>query len=615
MGTIGKYRALVARLERRAVEAPTLYRIQLALLAALGIGVLGMTIALALGLSVGLVVFLAAANLILLVKLIKVIWIPMALAWVVLKALWIRFERPGGHVLQPGEAPALQAEVERLRLAAGAPKLAGIILDDRLNAAAASIPRMLGLLGHTHWLVLGLPLMERLDRDQFAAVVAHEFGHFGGRHGHFTGWIYRVRVSWYAVLEALERQRSTVARMYARFFEWYAPYFNAYSYVLARQQEYAADAMAARIVGAQAVGGALVRIDTGAQMQDAFFADLNRAVYDTEDAPADASYQRLAERLRTSDEGDVARVRAALSREASADDTHPSLLQRLAALGLEDVHADPSPTSAAQALLGDLLPVLETRYAEAWSDSIAQHWQQLRAAVVQDRARLAELEAKERDIDEDYERARLVAALRTQDEGITLYREVLERAPHHVPTQICLGMLLAERLDPACVAHVRLAMKLDASVRELGLATLDVYLRESGASDEARDALAREIRAQRKHDAKLDEARNTFSRGNRFLPHDLEPQVLDALREALTAIPNVKKAWLARKDLGDPTLMPHYALLVAWRGMMLSEEKTLQRIAETVELPGSFVAFTAPHQRGIARKVKKAGGDAVYHRR
>src|SRR5690606_29250072 len=88
-----------------------------------------------------------------------VLLLPAAVAAVVVRTLWVRFEPPQGHRLAPGEAPELQAEVERLRLATGAPPLEGIVIDGDFNARAASIPRALGLLGHRHVLVLGLPLL------------------------------------------------------------------------------------------------------------------------------------------------------------------------------------------------------------------------------------------------------------------------------------------------------------------------------------------------------------------------------------------------------------------------------------------------------------------------
>ena len=70
------------------------------------------------------------------------------------------------------------------------------IIDDEFNACIVQIPRF-GLFGGArNYLVIGLPLMQTLTVEQFAAVLAHEYGHLSGAHGHFSAWIYRLRVTW-----------------------------------------------------------------------------------------------------------------------------------------------------------------------------------------------------------------------------------------------------------------------------------------------------------------------------------------------------------------------------------------------------------------------------------
>ena len=265
MRSVEVHRDLVERLEQEARQSPGLYRLKLALLAALGFVVLGGSVLGAIAMSVGLVLVLLAINPILLLKLLKIVWIPIAFGWVILQSLWVRFQPPEGHLLRADEGRELRAEIEYLRAQTDAPPLEGIVITPELNAAAASVPRAMGLLGHRHYLVLGLPLMQLLDREQFRAVVAHEFGHFGGGHARFGGWIYRVRASWFRVLDALSMRRSWATRAFTRFFDWYAPYFNAYSFVLARANEYEADATAARVAGADPAAQALIRVNLAAE--------------------------------------------------------------------------------------------------------------------------------------------------------------------------------------------------------------------------------------------------------------------------------------------------------------------------------------------------------------
>ena len=79
--------------------------------------------------------------------------------------------------------------------------------------------------------------------------------------GDFSGWIYRLRISWHRLLEGMAGGGFAGGQLLWLFFRWYAPYFDAYSQVLARRQEYAADAVAAQVAGADAAASALVRIE------------------------------------------------------------------------------------------------------------------------------------------------------------------------------------------------------------------------------------------------------------------------------------------------------------------------------------------------------------------
>lgn len=172
MSMMARHRKLVERLENELETSPGRYRSKLLALALLGYAVLLGLLVLAFGLSFGLVTLLLLTSPMLLLKLAKIIWIPLLFGWLLLRALWIRFTPPEGYWLAAGEAPQLQAEVEQLRQAAGAPRLDGILIDDELNAAAISLPRFFGLFGQRHYLLLGLPLMQLLSAQELRAVIA-----------------------------------------------------------------------------------------------------------------------------------------------------------------------------------------------------------------------------------------------------------------------------------------------------------------------------------------------------------------------------------------------------------------------------------------------------------
>ncbi|HYG06143.1 MAG TPA: M48 family metalloprotease [Stenotrophomonas sp.] len=616
MTDVVAHRALIERLEREAAHAPGRYRFKVALLALAGFAVLGGALLLALGVSVGLVVVLVAISPLLLLKLVKIVWIPIGFGWMLLRSFWIRFDAPHGRRLGRHEAPALQAEVERLRRQTGAPRLHGIIINGELNAAAATVPRALGLLGHRHYLVLGLPLMQALDAQQFASVIAHEFGHFGGGHGRFGGWIYRVRASWDRVLVQLQARRSWASGAFVRFFRWYAPYFNAYSFVLARTQEYQADAVAAQVAGARVAAEALVRVNLGSERlsQDFWPGMWRRGV--AEAAPPMLLYRDMADSLRQPHEADSERLARLLGRPPGHDDTHPTLAQRLAALGVQPALVPPPARSFAETYLGGLLPQLENEFSEQWRRQVEFDWRENHRQHAADLRRLEELEAMPvHDADAVVEHARLAEALRPEVDALALYRRALEHAPTHPFVHYRLGVLMLQTGNAAGVAHLRRAMVLDPQSRQAALQHLAHYYRENG-DVAGQDEVAREW--QQLQDARLrgQQGRHELGVKDSFLPHGLDAQALAGLRATLARQGTVSKAWLARKQLpGEDDGVPHYVLLVAWRGFLYREETRLKQLVEAIELPGTFIVFAGSRQyTAVARRLRKAVGDPVYRK-
>ena len=135
------------------------------------------------------------------------------------------------------QAAGLFSVVDELTKSLKAPQFNHILLTADLNAAVVQRPRF-GFIGwQINYLLLGLPLMQALSPDQFRAVVAHELAHLSGDDSRFSGWIYRVRQAWFELAEKFQSDRQG-GFFFRQFFSWYGPFFKAYSFVLARAQEY-----------------------------------------------------------------------------------------------------------------------------------------------------------------------------------------------------------------------------------------------------------------------------------------------------------------------------------------------------------------------------------------
>lgn len=112
---------------------------------------------------------------------------------------------------------------------------------------------------------LGLPLLQMLTVSELRAVLAHELGHFHGGDVSLAPWIYKTRS---AISRTLQQLHNSVIQ---RPFIWYSKLFLRITNSVARRQEFAADALAARIVGGAPLISGLKKVHAGARAFDTFW--------------------------------------------------------------------------------------------------------------------------------------------------------------------------------------------------------------------------------------------------------------------------------------------------------------------------------------------------------
>ncbi|MFI9723982.1 M48 family metalloprotease [Streptomyces sp. NPDC052396] len=208
------------------------------------------------------------------------------------------FGRGGGDEL-PGlavgeaEQPELWRTVRSLAERSGTRAPDEILLTGEVNAAVAEDARLLGLLRGRRRLYLGVPLLAGLSGPQLHSVIAHELGHYGNADTRLTGITRRGRDCVGRTVEAFrEREQQRIGkersrqerkaakalskgrrakrvdtrgagfgyRMMAKPFQTYARFYLRATHSVARQQELAADRIAAGVAGRDATASALREI-------------------------------------------------------------------------------------------------------------------------------------------------------------------------------------------------------------------------------------------------------------------------------------------------------------------------------------------------------------------
>ena len=622
--TTEEFHRLVERVEVYARERPQAYRLRLALLAVLGYAYVWLVLA-------GVVAVLALLVWLAVIARTGAIWaigkfgIALAvLAFAILRSLWVRFDAPGGVRLQRRTAPPLRALLKDLTRRLKTPRFHAVLVTSDFNAAINQRP-LLGFFGwYRNTLLLGLPLMEALPLPEFRAVLAHELGHLSREHGRLSAWIYRMRMTWTQLTARLEAQHHWGFGLFDWFLKRWAPYFNAYSFVLARRHEYEADRLAADLAGGEHLARALVHTALrDAYLDRHYWPILSAELQTTALPPADAM-ARLTRALREPLPQDAGRqwLAEALARKTGLEDTHPSLSERLTALEVApppDGGADLQPEpSAAEALIGAALPQLRVAVERVWHTRMQPGWAARHQALAAARSELVELNRRATEralrIGEVWRRAELVMELDGDEKAEPLLRELLDHEPDHVAANFALGRILLARGEAAGREALERAVQRDPTARAAAYHLIKTYYEREGRKEEAR-AYQQRAWEEGERMASAEEERKAVTPADAFLPHALDPAALAAVQAALARMPDVKVAYLGRKAVTHLPELHLHVLAVELRNPWWRLRRSgwsrgvLRRLVAEVPVPGQWFAVSlAGKNARIGKKLKRLPG-------
>lgn len=612
-----EFAVLVGRLEQQARRNPARYKTRVLLMALLGnayLGLMLLLIAACLLAALASIAMLKAAG-------AKIALVVGVFLWMVLKALWVRIPPPEGAEVTARQAPELFAMIEELRRALGAGRFHHVLVTDDFNAGVVQAPR-LGLFGwHRNYLLIGLPLAKTLGIEQFKAVLAHEFGHLAKGHGRVSNWIYRQRLRWSRLMAALEEVESKGTFLFKPFLRWYAPYFNAYSYPLARANEFEADATSARLTSPRAAAEALTAVNVvGSYLGERYWPQIHRQA-DLVPQPAFAPFSAMGQRVSAEiDESSThGWLRQALARGTSLADTHPAFSERLGALGEQPRLALPAAGAAAERLLGSALEAITQAFDRRWHESILPAWEQRHREVQEARRRLAELDAKhaagaELSAQEAYERALLTESSGGNADGALEQLRVLHaRLPEDAAVLYNLGIRLLARDDESGRALLERAMERDEGAIAGSCAALRDYFWRKERREEADEYHRRMVERVELEQAAAKE-RNEVRVTDKFERHGLDAGALAGLQAQFKALDGVRKVYLVRKAVQHAPARPCFVLGYTVRGWYRKRKaaEVLGRIQQSVSFPGETLIISVEGENyRFGRKLRWMRGSRI----
>ena len=235
---------------------------------------------------------------------------------------WPRPFHPPGPLLNPAGQPRLFNELQSVAKAVGETMPADVYVTPEMNAGVLQR-------GRRRVMVLGLPLMQVLTVNEMRAVLAHEFGHYHGGDTRLGPWIYRTREA----IERAIRNASRSSELLQLPFLWYGRMFMRVTQAVSRQQELAADALAARTFGARSMIGGLRAVARGSVAWTIYWGSEVVPLADAGFQPPIAEgFQRFLGEPEIREKVDAAAEQYLAEARADPYDSHPPDNQRIAVL-------------------------------------------------------------------------------------------------------------------------------------------------------------------------------------------------------------------------------------------------------------------------------------------
>ncbi len=469
------YETLVWSLQSEAQDFPEMFRAKVVLVSALAYLVLVVLLAV---LLTGVYFLFAAVhgNGHVVLKILFASWILVVapIVWLTLRMFVAPLAVPEGRELTEAEAPQLFRMIADLREQLQAAPIHHVLITNEFNASIAQHPRFGLFGGYRNYLILGLPLLDALSSNELLAVVAHEYGHLAGGHGKLSRWIYRQRSTFAALNEHAQarRESNTVNGVLAGMLDWFAPYYNAYTFVLSRQYEYEADAKARSIAGADASASALIRISLLADWLHGNFWPRLYAQTTQHETPPFMPFAAMRKLLvMTMDEwATKERLNMVWKADSDAHDTHPCLSERVTALDQHAVLPSLPKTCAADAWLGKFAQELGREFDAKWWGEEKDKWQKYHRRYTRSKTRIAELEQKPLaalSVEEAQELALLLVEFRSASAAKTVLVDLLGRSSERYPKPVFLyGRALLDEGNEKGLDYLEEALSLSPSMKD-----------------------------------------------------------------------------------------------------------------------------------------------------
>ncbi|KNF07685.1 hypothetical protein CLPU_13c00270 [Gottschalkia purinilytica] len=569
-----RFESIIKELEDYSQKHPKLYKFKVFLLGTLGyvyaFGILLLVLAVVVGIYAGTVSLSLSLsdNVGYLVGHAITQWLAVPLfgvIWIILKGFWIRIYPPEGIEITKKEFKELFDTIEKIRKQLKAKKIHKVLLNEEFNASVYRHPKF-GIFGNCkNYLIIGVPLIMHLSKDELDAVIAHEIAHISKEHSKITRWIIMVKDTWENISSNIEEKKRRTRFLYKRFLDIYEPYLDAYTFVLQRGQEYEADNLAGIVVGTETIKNSILSLEIGEQTLDLeFWPKINRQIRKFTQPPNNVYDEMKKYLYKTIPEDKMIKyINKGLKRNTDLTDTHPSPKNRILNLNESSNYNKDCSLRASEEYLGKSLDNIIDILNKQWKDNISDWWVEEHRETSEGIEQLEKLkkDVNNLSIDEKLFMGVLEENYGDIDEAINIYKDIIEIDNEYAEALYRLGVIQIQDDNKEGIEFIEKAMKIDIRYTIDGCYEIYKYLINNGKSEQAK----RYYKKAEKYEKLVEmatEERSNITYYDKFLEHKITDDNLNKLEEFLKKYEEINKVYLVRKELKYLTQYPLYVIFL-----------------------------------------------------
>ena len=454
-------------------------------------------------------------------------------------------------------------------------------------------------------------------------MLAHELGHISRQHPRMARSLWRALAQAELAREVFEDAGlfGLIARL---FYAWYGPALQRRALPFLRQQEFIADAASAFIVGAEKTARALCAFEGHAAAWHAVMRAMQRSL-EKGQMPDVSPFAQFRDRLQDMEHNGRAKawLARALRLKTDEEDTHPSLSERLSALGVnaQAVALPPLPEKpAAETLLAPNAARLERDLTERMQAQFEMHLQALKQgheeAIRSLKTMQERLQGRAPGAEESSILAHHWLQLGKPEQALAVIESLEARMPNGLPP-LALGLRGMARLR--CDDERGVIDLLDAAARfpmlaEMAAEEVGTWLSMAGAqydTQELRDELKRLHKQYEKAQAELQKR----PKAAMLKPPALRPDEKAWIGEVLMRHAEViKSVHVAQRQVKAMPALRHLEVLVTVRpGFWLKSFDGDGKCAQLAEEIFDMLAFL--QQSSVRVQVSPYASDFLVNHR